>query len=106
MVHRPGMIQGQTLSLTTGSYTVTFKAVEGYTTPVAQPVSIANDQTTTVSAEYFAVVLPDETQGVLKVITSGTDAARWSVDGGTTWYQSGYSLLAGCRQLHDYLHGG
>ena len=80
------------MSLTTGSYTVTFKAVEGYTTPVAQPVSIANDQTTTVSAEYFEIVLPDEQQGVLKVTISGTPEGQWSIDAGTTWNGSGQSL--------------
>ena len=74
--------------LSAGSHTVTFKDVNGWTTPTDQPLNIVANQTATAGGTYL---LASQT-GSLQVTISPQDAitagAQWSVDGGA-WQDSG-----------------
>ncbi|MBN1817093.1 MAG: lamin tail domain-containing protein, partial [Sedimentisphaerales bacterium] len=72
----------------TGAYTVQYSSVSGWTTPGSQPITVSENQTTTVSAEYIqqvgsltVTIQPSEIQGV----------AQWSIDG-ATWYANGHTI--------------
>jgi len=77
------------LTLPTGNYTVQFKGISGWDTPTAQNVTIIKGQTPTATGTYvrhtgtlMVTVAPPE---------AATDGAQWSIDGGTTWRNSGTS---------------
>ncbi|GMW00566.1 MAG: hypothetical protein AMXMBFR84_17030 [Candidatus Hydrogenedentota bacterium] len=74
--------QAETVTLPTGSYTLSFKPVADYTTPADIPVTIVYNQPNQVSAEYIRHT------GTLQVATlpANLSAARWSTDGGQTWH--------------------
>jgi len=75
-----GVIWGaapQSRTLPTGQYTVTFGVVPGYTTPAAQQVTIAKNQTTSIVGTYQADT------GTLSIQTTPI-AGAVSVDG-TSW---------------------
>jgi thiamine pyrophosphokinase len=61
-----------------GSHLVTFSAVSGYVTPSSQTVSVAANQTNSVTANYVAAQT-----GSLRV-TVNVSSGQWSVDGGTS----------------------
>ncbi|MGI6353839.1 MAG: RCC1 domain-containing protein [Lentisphaeria bacterium] len=84
---------GDTITVATGTHTVTFAYVDGYTTPVYQAVTVSAGELSTVTAEYAAIPEPTETQGVLIVTITGSSEGRWSVDGGSNWNVSGAGLL-------------
>ncbi len=93
---------GTTLSnLTNGTYAVTFQDVESHVAPTATNVTIAGGAVS-ITGAYVALV------GDLTVNLSPAAAvsagAQWSVDGGSTWYNSGATatnLLAG-RQYFTF----
>ena len=93
---------GTTLSnLTNGTYAVTFQDVDSHTTPAATNVTIAG-AAVSITGAYVALV------GDLTVNLSPAAAvsagAQWSVNGGSTWYNSGATasnLLAG-RQYFTF----
>jgi hypothetical protein len=74
-----------------GAHTVTFNNVSGYKSPANKTVAIALGKTTAVTGAYTAA----SGSGSLKVTISPAGAvtagAKWSVDGGTTWNDSGYT---------------
>jgi hypothetical protein len=75
-----GVIWGaapQSRTLPTGQYTVTFGVVPGYTTPAAQQIAIAKNQTTSIVGDYQADT------GTLSIQTTPI-AGAVSVDG-TSW---------------------
>lgn len=78
---------GQTLSLPPGNYTLTFSSHDGWNTPPAQSITIESGKTTTAKGTYTRQT------GSLKVTIQPAkareDGAQWSVDGGTTWRNSG-----------------
>jgi hypothetical protein len=80
---------GDTLpNLPAGSHTVSFNTVAGYTSPDYRVANITNGRLTTATGMY-------KQHGSLIVNISPVGAvaagARWSVDGGTTWRDSGAS---------------
>ena len=83
---------GATVSgLSTGSHTVAFKTVSGWTTPNSQTVTVSANQTTTTSGTY--VVIPPT--GSLQVTISPSGAvsagAQWQADSGT-WQSNGATV--------------
>jgi uncharacterized protein YukJ len=60
-----------------GSHTVTFATESGYTTPASETVSIAENQTNSITANY--AVIPQT--GAVQVTMNLTNA-QWAVDGG------------------------
>ena len=74
--------------LSVGSHTINYIAVAGWTAPASESVSIASDETTTISRSYTFIVSPD---GDLQVTLAPADAvtagAQWNVDGGA-WQNS------------------
>ena len=76
--------------LATGHHVVTFLPVDGWTAPSSRTITIAKNQPTSISAAYVELV------GSLKVSISPQSAvnagAKWSIDGGTTWHESGATL--------------
>ena len=93
---------GTTLSnLTNGTYAVTFKDVDSHTPPASSNVTIAG-AAVSITGAYVALV-GDLTVNLspAAVVSAG---AQWSVDGGSTWYNSGATatdLLAG-RQYFTF----
>ena len=80
---------GTTTNLTmTGTHSLTFSAVSGYTTPTTQSVTVTNGTTNVVTAVYL-----NPTSGNLQV-SMGPDAAnaagaRWEVDSNGIWLATG-----------------
>ena len=80
-----------TIALPVETYTVTFKDVEGWNAPAHQSASIENGTITWVMGEYtregilLVNILPDE-------VTTASNDAQWSIDGGANWNDSGTSL--------------
>ncbi len=78
---------GVSLSLMVGTYTITYKTVTGWTAPTDTPVVIRKDVSTTIARAYT------RDSGTLTVTILPAEAvaagARWSVDGGATWHESG-----------------
>ncbi|MBF0291313.1 MAG: S8 family serine peptidase [Nitrospinae bacterium] len=76
--------------LSAGSHTVMFNTVVDYTVPRDQIVTIRNGQITTITGTY-------KQHGSLLVNISPTWAvtsgARWSIDDGITWNDSGFELM-------------
>ncbi|OQC59168.1 MAG: putative sporulation-specific glycosylase YdhD [Verrucomicrobia bacterium ADurb.Bin018] len=91
---------GTTVSdLTNGTYAITYKDITSHTTPATNNVTISGSPVT-ITGTYVAQV------GNLTVTLTPAAAvakgAQWSVDGGTTWYNSGATatgLLAGRQYL-------
>jgi|GEM_PF-6721540 len=84
---------GTTLTgIPTGTYTVDFRSVSGYTTPSPQTVTISANQTTTTTATYTTSTTPT---GNLYVSLSPSAAisagAQWRLDYGA-WRSSGTTL--------------
>jgi hypothetical protein len=74
----PFQNSGATVSgLSVGSHTITFSALSGWTTLASQTISVAANQTTSMTATYAAI---SET-GSLQVALSPA-SAQWSVDNG------------------------
>jgi len=77
-------------SVSTGSHTVSFGQVSGYTTPSQQTVTVNADQTTSVTGTYT----PQITSGSIKVNIIPQEAvnagAQWKLTTESTWYESGY----------------
>ena len=75
------------LSLSPGTYTIQYSDIGGWTTPGDQQVEVTLGATTTATGTYTRV------EGYLNVAIEPQEAvnagARWSIDGGTTWYESG-----------------
>src|SRR6202023_2208769 len=62
------------LEIAPGSHTVCFSAVQGYTTPACQTVSVSSGITTTVTGSFVQ-------RGFLRVMTSPALPSTISVDG-------------------------
>jgi len=81
---------GQTVSLAAGSYTVSFTTVTGYDTLTDQPVILAAGGSESLTGTYT------KQTGSLTVAISPAEmiaaGAQWSIDGGTTWNDSGATL--------------
>jgi len=79
-------------SVAAGDHTVAFTAVEGYTTPANQAITVTAGATTTVDAAYTAI---PATTGTVRVICEPAgvrDAgAQWAIDGGA-FHDSGESV--------------
>jgi hypothetical protein len=63
--------------LSVGLHTVTFSSVDGWTTPASQTVSIALNQTNSISATYVAIPQVGSLQ-----VTLNAPGAQWAVDNG------------------------
>ncbi len=82
---------GDTLSnIPTGTYTVTYKVITGWTKPGDTPISVIKNQEATTKGTYT------RDKGSLKVTidpeAARTAEARWSIDSGVTWKESGDTL--------------
>jgi hypothetical protein len=79
-----------------GSHTVSFLSLPGWITPSNQTVTVANNQTTNLTATYFA-------SGALQVSLQPAGAvsagAQWQLDGGS-WYASGVLVTNLAAQSH------
>ncbi len=93
---------GTTLSnLTNGTYAVTFKDVDSHVAPASSNVTIAG-AAVSITGAYVALV--GDLTVTLTPAAAVSAGAQWSVDGGSTWYDSGataYNLLAG-RQYFTF----
>ena len=93
---------GTTLSnLTNGTYAVTFQDIDSHTTPAATNVTIAGGAVS-ITGTYVALV--GDLTVTLTPAAAVSGGAQWSVDGGSTWYDSGATasnLLAG-RQYFTF----
>ncbi|HEY3856199.1 MAG TPA: hypothetical protein VGO67_17575, partial [Verrucomicrobiae bacterium] len=74
--------------LSIGSHTVTFSSMSGWTRPASQSVTIAANQTNTISATYIAI----PQTGALAV-TVNPATAQWCVDNGS--WQNGAVVVSG-----------
>lgn len=91
-----------------GDHTVAFTAVEGYTTPANQTVTVTAGATSTVSAAYTLI---PATTGTVRVVCepAGVRAAgaQWAIDGGT-FHDSGASVAVepGSHEIsYKYVNG-
>jgi hypothetical protein len=84
---------GETITVTADSYTVTFKAVDGYTTPESISAVVEIGELAEKNAEYEEIPEPTATDGTLVVTITGSSDGRWSVDSGVTWRRSGIGIL-------------
>jgi hypothetical protein len=93
--------------LVAGSHTISFTPVTGWTPPANQTVTVANGQTTTLTAAYM------QQFGSLYVtltLPPGVTAGAWRVDGGA-FHGSGYEVnyltvgnhLVSFQPVNDYL---
>lgn len=75
---------GSSVSVTPGTYTISYKAVSGYTAPSSTSATVTAGNTTTITAGAYTA---NASTGTLLVKTSGDlpSGAAWSIDGGTTW---------------------
>lgn len=75
---------GSSVSVTPGTYTISYKAVSGYTAPSSTSATVTAGNTTTITAGAYTA---NASTGTLLVKTSGNlpSGAAWSIDGGTTW---------------------
>lgn len=80
---------GLACGLPTGDYTVIFKAVPNWDTPSSQAVTVNKDDTTATTGTY--VQHTGSLQVSLTPAAAVTAGAKWSVDGGGNWYNSGYT---------------
>ena len=80
---------GESIELVIGQYTVTFKDVDGWDTPASQLVTIENNVTAEITANYIRHV------GSLSVgiesEAARTDGAQWRRVGETTWLDHGHT---------------
>ena len=75
--------------LSVGEYTITYRDVEDYDTPQNATVNVYEDQVTEIvcSNEYVR-----QTGGLVVTIPDAPAGAGWSIDGGTTWHDSGTTV--------------
>ena len=75
---------GSSVSVVAGNYTISYKAVSGYTAPSSTSATVTAGNTTTITAGAYTA---NASTGTLLVKTSGNlpSGAAWSIDGGTTW---------------------
>jgi len=95
-------------SVAAGDHTVAFTAVDGYTTPASQTITVTAGATTTVDAAYTAI---PATTGTIRVICEPAgvrDAgAQWAIDGGA-FHDSGESVAVepGSHEIsYKYVNG-
>ena len=75
---------GATVSaLSAGAHTVTYSAASGWIAPASQVISIAGNQTTSLTATYINIALTGSLQ-----VSLNPSTAQWAVDGGA-WQNSG-----------------
>jgi len=86
---------GATVSgLSAGLHTITFTALNGWTTPASQVISVAANQTTSVTAMYAAIAPTGSLQ-----VTLSPAVTQWEVDHGTL-QNSGATLSGLSVGLH------
>jgi hypothetical protein len=85
---------GISLTLPPANYVVQFKDAGGWDSPSPQNVTVLRDQVTTTTGTY---IRHPGTTGTLVVTIQPAGAvsmgAKWSVNGGTTWRNSGTSVV-------------
>lgn len=81
---------GRTISIPEGVYTVEFSAADGWSTPAPQTVTITKDGTTVANGIYN----PGFVTVDLAPAEAVADGAKWSLDGGLNWNESGTSVPA------------
>jgi hypothetical protein len=75
---------GETVAnLSTGSHTVAFKALTGYTAPASQTVSVTANTVATSTGSYVAIPQTGSAQVNLSPAGAVMAGAQWQVDGGT-----------------------
>lgn len=78
-------------------YAVVFKDLSGWTEPDADTVTLSNEVTSTISAQYSG-------DGGLKILLAPLQAidagAQWSPDAGATWYNDGETFFGGAGQTY------
>jgi len=72
-----------TLTLPTDEYTLTYKSVTYWNVPQNEVLTITKDAFVETSGTYV------RQKGSIVVNITGPTEARWSIDGGTTWFESG-----------------
>ncbi len=88
---------GETLLLMEGSYHITFDTPTYWIPPAAHQVEINQYETFHLTASFTAV---GELEVALNPAAAIDAGARWSYDGGNTWFESGAALLpAGIYQI-------
>ncbi len=95
-------ISGSTATgLTNGNYTLMFKEIASHTTPANQDIAISGSAVSRTGT--YAALTGDLTVN-LSPAAAVAGGAQWSVDGGSTWYNSSataYNLLAG-KQYYTF----
>lgn len=74
---------GSSVSIVPGTYTVSYKTVNGYTAPSSTSATVTSGNTTTITAGTYT-----ENISTFELIVSGQNlpsGARWSYNGGSTW---------------------
>jgi spore germination protein YaaH len=82
-------------NLPSGDYALEFSALDGWVAPETDPVSVAAGETNEISVAYTAVLPPAPLLGSLKVVINPEDVrdeARWTLDDGGTWRESGETV--------------
>jgi hypothetical protein len=77
-------------SLSAGNHTLAFKAVNGYTAPTSQTVTVIANQTITPNCTYVAAA-PGSLSVALSPAGAVSAGAQWQVDGGA-WQTSGATV--------------
>jgi hypothetical protein len=79
-------------NLSTGSHTLSFKSVSGWTTPSSQTVTINANSTTGASGTYVAVPSTGSLQVTIAPAGAVSAGAQWQVDGGA--YQNSGAIVS------------
>ena len=84
---------GATLNnLSAGKMTVSFKDVSGWTKPTNQTATITANATATATGTYTQEAQAGALTVTILPAAAVTAGAQWSIDGGTTWNNSGTTL--------------
>ncbi|HUD45816.1 MAG TPA: fibronectin type III domain-containing protein [Candidatus Baltobacteraceae bacterium] len=79
--------------LSVGSHTVTFSAATGWVTPASLTVSVADNQTNSLTANYVAVSQTGSLQVTIAPAQASSAGAQWAVDNGA--FQSSGASVTG-----------
>lgn len=82
---------GETLNLIPGQYTIAFNAPNGWKQPASKTVTIVCDEQSIVDEE-MELVDPGSLKVAIIPQAAIDSGARWSIDNGATWHDSGKTL--------------
>ena len=96
--------------LSVGSYTVNFKAVSGWTTPVSQTVTVNANQTTVISGTYSQIPGPAPAQMTspanVSALGSSSVTFIWNAGSGVSRYALWVGTVPGTNNLYSAYEDG